>query len=73
MAVMYAVNAIKLLRVSPEGEAYGLDLHEHGISAYPEYLISSAGRPTGMISDSAAELGTSAARFNLKEPQTRTS
>src|SRR3954465_9517700 len=27
-AVMYAVNAFKLLRVSPEGEAHGVDLHE---------------------------------------------
>ncbi|MGI9070624.1 MAG: ammonium transporter [Bryobacteraceae bacterium] len=48
MAVMYLVNAFKLLRVSAEGERYGLDLHEHGIPAYPEYLISSAGRPMGM-------------------------
>jgi len=49
MVVMYAINAIKLLRVSAEGEAYGLDLHEHGISAYPEYVISSVARPIGMV------------------------
>jgi len=48
LVVMYAVNAVKLLRVSPEGEAYGLDLHEHGISAYPEYMITSSGRPSGI-------------------------
>jgi Amt family ammonium transporter len=48
MAVMYAVNATGLLRVSEEGELYGLDLHEHGISAYPEYLISALGAPAGM-------------------------
>ncbi len=48
MAVMYLVNAMGLLRVSAEGEAYGLDLHEHGISAYPEYVISSTGRTPGM-------------------------
>jgi Amt family ammonium transporter len=48
MAVMYIVNAMGLLRISPEGENYGLDLHEHGISAYPEYVISAMGRPGGM-------------------------
>lgn len=48
MAVMYLVNMVGLLRVSEEGEAYGLDLHEHGISAYPEYVISVSGRTTGM-------------------------
>ncbi len=53
MVVMYAVNAMGLLRVSPEGENYGLDLHEHGISAYPEYVISSMGRPGGMSPDAA--------------------
>ena len=48
MAVMYAINLMGLLRVSEEGERHGLDLHEHGISAYPEYLITSAGRPMGI-------------------------
>jgi Amt family ammonium transporter len=52
MAVMYLVNATGKLRVSEEGELYGLDLHEHGISAYPEYVISSLGRPTGMPAES---------------------
>ena len=47
-AVMYLVNATGELRVSREGELYGLDLHEHGISAYPEYVISSAGSPSGV-------------------------
>jgi Amt family ammonium transporter len=49
LAVMYAVNAMGLLRVSREGEAYGLDLHEHGISAYPEYVISSGASPASQI------------------------
>jgi Amt family ammonium transporter len=48
MAVMYLVNATGKLRVSAEGELYGLDLHEHGISAYPEYVISALAAPGGM-------------------------
>ncbi len=73
MAVMYIVNAMKLLRVSPEGEAYGLDLHEHGISAYPEYLITSAGRPVGMSRSEGSEMtDTASARMGLKEQQART-
>ena len=51
-AVMRLVNATGTLRVSREGELYGLDLHEHGISAYPEYVISSAGTPVGIEDDS---------------------
>ena len=72
LAVMYAVNAFGVLRVSKEGEAYGLDLHEHGISAYPEYLISSAGRPSGMALDTRdSVLGEASARTGLKpEPRT---
>src|SRR4051812_28554802 len=47
LAVMYAVNLTGLLRVSKEGELQGLDLHEHGIPAYPEYVISTpVGSPT---------------------------
>ncbi|HEY6465965.1 MAG TPA: ammonium transporter [Candidatus Acidoferrales bacterium] len=48
MVVMLAVNAMGMLRLSPEAEAYGMDLHEHGISAYPEYVLSSLGAPAGM-------------------------
>src|SRR6202171_5722293 len=48
MVVMYLVNATGTLRVSKEGELYGLDLHEHGISAYPEYVISALAAPAGL-------------------------
>jgi Amt family ammonium transporter len=51
MVVMYAVNAMGLLRVSREGELHGLDLHEHGISAYPEYVITTLGSPAGLTVD----------------------
>ena len=49
LIVMYAVNAMGVLRVTNEGENHGLDLHEHGISAYPEYVISSTPSPAAMI------------------------
>jgi len=54
LAVMYLVNATGTLRVSKEGELYGLDLHEHGISAYPEYVISSLSRPSGVTAPAPA-------------------
>jgi len=44
-SLMYLVNSTGTLRVSEEGELYGFDLHEHGISAYPEYAISSKAAP----------------------------
>jgi Amt family ammonium transporter len=37
--LMYAVNATGTLRITREGEVEGLDLHEHGMLAYPEYVI----------------------------------
>src|SRR5260221_11132550 len=40
MALMYAVKATGTLRVSAQGELEGLDVHEHGSSAYSEYMIS---------------------------------
>ena len=45
LGLMYLVNLTGTLRVSKEGELEGLDLHEHGIPAYPEYVISSSVNP----------------------------
>ncbi|HEV7510171.1 MAG TPA: ammonium transporter [Candidatus Acidoferrum sp.] len=56
MVVMYLVNATGTLRVSQEGELYGLDLHEHGISAYPEYVISALAAPGGLAADQQQSL-----------------
>ena len=45
MVLMYAVKATGTLRVSREGELEGLDVHEHGMLAYPEYVIHGYGQP----------------------------
>ncbi len=55
MVVMLAVNATGTLRLPAEAELYGMDLHEHGINAYPEYVISSIGMTTGQAQRRAAE------------------
>lgn len=47
MALMYAVNAMGLLRVSRKGELEGIDNYEHGIGAYPEYALKHHAIPTG--------------------------
>ncbi len=51
MGVMLVVNAMGMLRLPAEMETYGMDLHEHGISAYPEYVISALGAPSGMTQE----------------------
>jgi Amt family ammonium transporter len=40
MALMYAVKFAFRLRIPTEGEIEGLDLHEHGFPAYPEYVVT---------------------------------
>lgn len=47
LGLMYLVNLTGTLRVSQEGELEGLDIHEHGVPAYPEYLISPSAKPSG--------------------------
>lgn len=37
LLMMFALKYLGILRVSKEGELKGLDLHEHGAIAYPEY------------------------------------
>jgi len=58
LVLMYAVNAMGALRVSREGETYGLDLHEHGIPAYPEYVVTAGAQPSGLMQHSAAFVPT---------------
>jgi Amt family ammonium transporter len=40
LVLMYAVKLTGTLRVSERGELEGLDLHEHGAGAYPEFVVT---------------------------------
>ncbi len=42
LIMMYAIKSTGLLRISQAGEEEGIDLHEHGAEAYPEFSISSS-------------------------------
>jgi Amt family ammonium transporter len=71
LALMYMVHAMGLLRVSEEGVKEGLDLHEHGISAYPEYVISAMASPAAMTIPRGESSGRAAAvpaHIKLGEP-----
>ena len=39
LILMYAVKLTGTLRVSKTGELEGLDVHEHGLPAYPEFVL----------------------------------
>ena len=43
LAMMYLVKLTGTLRVSERGELEGIDMHEHGAHAYPEFQTHSAG------------------------------
>jgi ammonium transporter, Amt family len=40
LGLMYAVKLTGTLRVSEKGELEGIDLHEHGVLAYPEFVVT---------------------------------
>jgi Amt family ammonium transporter len=61
MAVFGVLNLMGMLRITKEGEEEGMDIHEHGISAYPEYVISALAAPSGMGRDTV-HIPTSAKR-----------
>jgi Amt family ammonium transporter len=54
MAMFYILMKINILRVSKAGELEGLDIHEHGIPAYPEYVLAPSATPHGAASMMAA-------------------
>lgn len=70
MALMYGVKAIGILRVSKEGELEGLDIHEHGIPAYPEYVMTAAATPHGAANMMAAVNSTASVPVGENLPST---
>ncbi len=60
-ALMFAVHKMGLLRVSRAGEEEGLDIHEHGIPAYPEYALVPGAMPGAMTPSAFSQSGASEA------------
>jgi Amt family ammonium transporter len=54
--LMYAINMFKLLRVTEAGELEGIDVHEHGLPPYPEFVMHDS-----LTAHSMAELPMGAA------------
>jgi Amt family ammonium transporter len=54
MVLMYAVKMTGALRVSRAGELEGLDIHEHGAPAYPEFATAFARTHAAQANGSAA-------------------
>jgi Amt family ammonium transporter len=57
MVVFTVLKSMGLLRISEQGEVEGMDLHEHGISAYPEYVIAASAAPAGMSPETINTVG----------------
>ena len=55
MGLMYGVKALGVLRVSKEGELMGLDVFEHGVPAYPEFVLAPSAVPHGPVPHETAE------------------
>ncbi len=54
-AMFWVLNKVNVLRLSKEGELEGMDLDQHGISAYPEYVIATLAAPHGEGMDPVAK------------------
>jgi Amt family ammonium transporter len=58
MAMFAALNVFGLLRVSRQGELIGLDVDQHGITAYPEYVISGSSAAGARPREMSGPIGT---------------
>ncbi|HEY9502225.1 MAG TPA: ammonium transporter [Pyrinomonadaceae bacterium] len=68
-AVMNFIKALGLLRVSEKGEVFGLDLYEHGLPAYPEYVLSMSAQPMGLITDEKSQAPQPQAQIDVTKPE----
>jgi len=71
--VMNLIKAVGLLRVSSEGESFGLDLFEHGLPAYPEYVLSTTAIPVGMIAEERTKETPPTAQIDVSKPEAASS
>ena len=70
LIVMNVIKAIGMLRVSEKGELYGLDLYEHGLPAYPEYVISHEALPVGMLAqEETSEAPVAKPQIDVSKPE----
>jgi Amt family ammonium transporter len=67
MIVFGVLNIFGRLRISKEGELEGLDLHEHGSPAYPEYVISALAAPRGYTKDLVGNYPDEASKERARE------
>ena len=51
LIVMKGIKVLGVLRVSEHGETIGLDIYEHGMPAYPEYVIAPEGLPVAILAE----------------------
>ncbi|HSE25015.1 MAG TPA: ammonium transporter [Pyrinomonadaceae bacterium] len=68
-AVMNFIKTLGLLRVSENGEVFGLDLYEHGLPAYPEYVLSMSAQPMGLITDEKSEAPELQTQIDVTKPE----
>ncbi|HTQ05128.1 MAG TPA: hypothetical protein VMI54_14790, partial [Polyangiaceae bacterium] len=61
MAMFAALNALGLLRVTKDDETEGLDLSQHGNTAYPEYVTSALPATHAVTAGGGAELSSAEA------------
>jgi Amt family ammonium transporter len=57
LVLMYAVKLTGTLRISETGEREGLDIHEHGAAAYPEFVVN-RGMPAYSVAAGPVAHGT---------------